>query len=172
MPNQQLALLPLVVVAFWLITLAVLSGRGYYLNPYAVLSVLPPALEPFAMPPAAFPIGIAIAACWTWLVSRATDHRRASIYLAIAAAPFVLWMINLIAIGRIAPMFIEALCWLLGLVSASVNWRMLLALSNPSRKCSLLSCQCVFGFVGLCTILRSVVVLPVVLVLRQFFVGL
>ena len=108
--KPRLAVLPLAVTAAWLLSLAVLSGRAYFLNPYAVASVLTPALEPFGMPPAAFLVGIAIAAVWNWLASRVTDVR-AKAYLAIASAPAILWLINLLGIGRIAPMFIE-IVWL------------------------------------------------------------
>lgn len=109
--KPRLALLPLVVAAAWLLSLAVLSGRAYFLNPYAVASVLTPALEPFGMPPAAFLMGIASAAFWYWLSSQATHHHRANVYLAIAAAPVSLWLIRVLGIGSIQPMFIETL-WL------------------------------------------------------------
>lgn len=113
MAEPSLLVLPLILVTIWFVALAVVIGRIYFVRPYAVVSILTPALEPFGMTPLAFPVCIALASVWTCLATSAGNRRPAMLYLLIASAPVLLWLVRVLAIADIKPWFVEGI-WLSG----------------------------------------------------------
>lgn len=109
-----------VVIALWLLAVAILSSRIYFLLPYAVVGDLPPSLEPFGIPAATIPICVGMAIAWCWLANQSTRPSRAIIYLLIASAPLLLWFPNAMAVFNCKPNLGENI-WLAGWTGLSFS---------------------------------------------------
>ncbi len=116
--QSRSALLALGVVSLWMLTAGLLSARVYCVMPYAAISYWTPLLEPLGCLPTAIPVCLLLAAVWLWLVTGAQNNLRGVLYLLLATAPLVPWLLKVAGIIDVPATFVEII-WLSGWTGAS-----------------------------------------------------